>query len=80
MSGKDGTGDTAVLGMATRNGQHMARSMDVAVQPNASGEYGPPTASRSLEPATSIPDRIMIGQRARRTARVGKHGTLGFVT
>lgn len=35
---------------------------------------GPPTASQSLEPTTSIPDRILIGQRTRRATRVGKHG------
>lgn len=51
-----------------------ARSMEVGIRPNADDAPGPPTASQSLEPASSIPDKIMIGQRARRVTRVGKHG------
>ena len=72
--------DTAA-GAATRlgpagaaGGEVQALSMEVDMRPTADDAPGPPTASQSLEPATSIPDKIMIGQRARRATRVGKHG------
>lgn len=61
-------------GLGTNDRQLLARSMEVERRPVLAEGKGPPTASQSLEPAASIPDRVTIAQRARRTTRVGKHG------
>lgn len=74
-AGVGAAGGSVGLGQGTSDGQLLARSMEVALRPTLAEAQGPPTASQSLEPATSIPDRIIIGQRARRATRVGKHGT-----